>query len=146
MLRLLARAGRSLVATSSRNPRAIPATELARLGSAHFDSVEVTVALQEAWQLVRALNRYVQEQAPWQLAKDPSASDRLDSILYGLAEGLRAVSVLLHPFLPDSSTRLLAALGREELSFETAIFGHVGGGARVEELEPLFPRVERAEA
>src|SRR5438552_193256 len=134
-------------------PEADPPAELSALFDgapeqvrAHFDSVEVTVALQEAWQLVRALNRYVQEQAPWQLAKDPSASDRLDSILYGLAEGLRAVSVLLHPFLPDSSTRLLAALGREELSFETAIFGHVGGGARVEELEPLFPRVERAEA
>jgi methionyl-tRNA synthetase len=111
-----------------------------------FDSVEVTAALQEAWQLVRALNRYVQERAPWQLAKDPSAAGELDSILYGLAEGLRAVSVLLHPFLPDSSARLLAALGREDLSFETASFGYLGGGASVEELEPLFPRVERAEA
>ena len=62
------------------------------------------------------------------------------------AEGLRVVSVLLHPFLPDASERLLAALGRGDLSLEGAEFGQVGGGARVEELEPLFPRVERAEA
>jgi methionyl-tRNA synthetase len=113
---------------------------------AHFDGVEVTAALQEIWQLVRGLNRYVQEQAPWQLAKDESAADRLDSILYGAAEGLRVVSVLVHPFLPEASARLLGALGQDDLSLDDAAFGRAGGGARVEELEPLFPKVERAEA
>jgi len=113
---------------------------------AHFDGVEVTAALQEIWQLVRGLNRYVQEQAPWQLAKDESAADRLDSILKGAAEGLRVVSVLVHPFLPEASARLLGALGQDDLSLDDADFGRGGGGARVEELEPLFPKVERAEA
>ncbi len=111
-----------------------------------FDAVEVTAALQEIWQLVRGLNRYVQEQAPWQLSKDESAADRLDSILYGAAEGLRVVSVLVQPFLPEASGRLLGALGQEGMSLESADFGNVAGGARVEELEPLFPKVERAEA
>ena len=134
-------------------PDAEPAAELVTLFRgvaerlrARFDAIEVTPALQDIWQLVRGLNRYLQEEQPWQLAKDESAGDRLDTILYGAAEGLRVVSVLLHPFLPDASARLREALGQVDLSFDFAEFGRVGGGARVEELEPLFPRVERAEA
>jgi methionyl-tRNA synthetase len=110
---------------------------------ARFDAVEVTGALDEAWRLVRGLNRYVQDEAPWQLAKDDSQAGRLDEILYGLAEGLRVVSVMLHPFMPDSTAKLLAALGQEDHSFERARLGAVGGGARVDQLEPLFPRIER---
>jgi methionyl-tRNA synthetase len=111
-----------------------------------FDATEVTGALDEAWRLVRRLNQYVQDEAPWQLARDPAAGDRLDVILYGLAEGLRVVTVLLHPFVPDSAERLLAALGREDLSLADARLGAVEGGARVGELAPLFPRVERTGA
>jgi methionyl-tRNA synthetase len=111
-----------------------------------LDAVEVTAALAEIWERVRRLNRYVQEEEPWQLSKDPANADRLDATLYGLAEGLRVVSVLLHPFVPDSAERLLAALGREDRSLESARFGSVGGGARVGELAPLFPKVEAAAA
>ena len=111
-----------------------------------LDAVEITAALDEAWQLVRALNRYVQEQAPWQLAKDPAEAARLDAVLYGLAEGLRVVSVLLHAFLPESTAKLLAALGCDEVSLEAARLGAVGGGAQVGELAPLFPRIERSAA
>jgi methionyl-tRNA synthetase len=110
---------------------------------ARFDAVEVTGALDEAWRLVRGLNRYVQDEAPWQLAKDDSEAARLDEILYGLAEGLRVVSVMLHPFIPDSTAKLLAAIGQEDHSFERARLGAVGGGGRVGKLEPLFPRIER---
>ena len=111
-----------------------------------LDAVEITAALDEAWQLVRALNRYVQEQAPWQMAKDPAEGARLDAVLYGLAEGLRVVSVLLHAFLPESTAKLLAALGCDEVSLEEARLGAVGGGAQVGELAPLFPRIERSAA
>jgi methionyl-tRNA synthetase len=52
------------------------------------------------------------------------------------------VSVLVHPFIPDSAERLLAALGSEDRSLELARFGAVGGGAQTTELEPLFPKVE----
>ena len=63
-------------------------------------------------------------------------------MLYALAEGLRVVSVLLHPFMPASAGRLLAALGREDLSLDDARLGAVSGGAKVGELGQLFPRVE----
>ena len=61
---------------------------------------EVSQALEAIWQRVRRLNRYVEERAPWKLAKDPAQADELDETLATLAEGLRAVTVLLHPYMP----------------------------------------------
>ncbi len=107
-----------------------------------LDRVEITVALDEIWRRIKLLNRYVQDEQPWQLSKDESQAARLDEVLYGLAEGLRVVSVLLHPFMPTSAGRLLEALGRPDLSLEDARFGAVGGGASIGELGQLFPRVE----
>jgi methionyl-tRNA synthetase len=111
-----------------------------------FDAVAVTAALDEIWRLVRRLNQYAQDEAPWQLAKDDAAAERLDQVLYALAEGLRVVTVLLHPFVPKSAERLLAALGDEDLSLDRARFGAGGGGTRIGELPPLFPRIARAGA
>ncbi len=120
--------------------------ELAERVAEGFDAVAVTPALDEIWRLVRRLNQYAQDEAPWQLAKDEGAAERLDQVLYALAEGVRVVTVLLHPFVPASAERLLAALGDEDLSLDRAWFGAGGGGARIGELPPLFPRVERAGA
>jgi methionyl-tRNA synthetase len=110
-----------------------------------FDAVEITTALEETWRLVRDLNRYVQDEAPWQLAKDDANADRLDQVLYSLAEGLRVVSLLLHPFMPEATAKLLDALGQDDRSLANATLGAVGGGTRVGELAPLFPRIERTE-
>ena len=104
-----------------------------------LDRVELTGALDELWQRIRRLNRYVEEQAPWQLAKDPERAADLDRVLRTLAEGLRVVSVLLHPYLPDATEKLLAALGAPDLSFSGAGFGE-GEISYVQKLEPLFPK------
>ena len=109
---------------------------------ARIDEVELTAALDEVWRRIKLLNRYVQDEEPWQLSKDEAQSERLDQVLFTLAEGLRVVSVLLHPFMPNSSERLLAALGQEDLGLERAELGAVEGGSRVGELGQLFPRVE----
>jgi methionyl-tRNA synthetase len=108
------------------------------------DRVELTNALDEIWTRVRRLNRYVEEQAPWQLAKDPARAADLDRVLRTLAEGLRVVSVLLHPYLPDSTERLLAALGAPDLSLAGARFGE-GSVRHVQALEPLFPKKDAGE-
>jgi methionyl-tRNA synthetase len=104
-----------------------------------LDRVELTNALDEIWQRVRRLNRYVEEQAPWQLAKDPGRAADLDRVLRTLAEGLRVVSVLLHPYLPDATEKLLAALDAPDLSFSGAGFGE-GEIRYALKLEPLFPK------
>jgi len=132
------------VVPSARPPAAV-ASEFEGIGDAvraRIDAVELTAALDEIWRRIKLLNRYVQEEEPWQLAKDDAEAARLDEVLYTLAEGLRVVSVLLHPFVPSSAERLLAALGREDLDLEGAELGAVEGGAKVGELAQLFPRVE----
>jgi methionyl-tRNA synthetase len=100
---------------------------------------ELTLALEEIWERVRRLNRYVEEQAPWQLAKDESRARDLDRVLTTLAEGLRVVAVLLWPYLPASSQRLLDALGTGDLSLAGAVLG-AGRIERVERIESLFPK------
>jgi methionyl-tRNA synthetase len=105
-----------------------------------LDRAELTAALEEVWQRVRRLNRYVEEQAPWLLAKDPDADGDLDRTLYNLAEGLRTVTVLLYPYMPATAERLLAALRRPAVEFAQARFGARGGGAAVEAIDPLFPK------
>src|SRR5690242_5025600 len=67
-----------------------------------LDGAEVTQALERIWVRVRRLNRYVEETQPWQLAKDPAKADELATTLRSLAEGLRVVTVLLHPYIPES--------------------------------------------
>ena len=109
---------------------------------AQLDAVEVTDALETIWQLVRRLNQYVQDEQPWKLAKEEAQAERLDSVLYGLAEGLRVVSLLLHPFMPDKTAELLEAIGCESLDLGDARLGAAAGGGRVGDLAPLFPRVE----
>ena len=86
-----------------------------------LDRAEITQALERIWQRVRRLNRYVEERAPWQLAKDEAAGrPSSTSTLRSLAEGIRAVTVLLHPYIPETAAKLLAALGEEDLALESA--------------------------
>jgi methionyl-tRNA synthetase len=95
--------------------------------AALMDRAEPTVALDRIWQRVRRLNRYVEEQAPWQLAKGgPESSDELDRTLASLVEGLRTVNVMLEPYMPATTDKLRSALGSP--------------GGSVSSLEPLFPK------
>jgi methionyl-tRNA synthetase len=110
--------------------------EVARL----LDGAEPTQALEAIWRRVRRLNRYVEERAPWQLAKDPDRSEELEQTLASLAEGLRVVSVLLHPYVPTSVAKLLAAIGSPALDYAGADFAERGSGASIGALEPLFPK------
>jgi methionyl-tRNA synthetase len=108
--------------------------------AAQLDRAEATQALDEIWRRVRRLNRYVEEKAPWQLAKDPAHASELDVTLASLAEGVRVVSVLLYAFMPVTAQKLLDALGAPSLEISGARFKDTGSGATVASLEPLFPK------
>jgi len=94
--------------------------------AALMDRAEPTLALEQIWQRVRRLNRYVEERAPWRLANDPADAEELDRTLASLVEGLRTLNVLLHPYMPASTDKLREALGSP--------------GGMVQPLEPLFPK------
>jgi len=105
-----------------------------------LDRVELSQALDAIWQRVRRLNRYVEERAPWVQAKDDAQADALDETLASLAEGLRAVTVLLHPYMPLATRKLLDALGRPEPGYAGASLAPAGWGGEVAKLEQLFPK------
>jgi methionyl-tRNA synthetase len=108
-----------------------------------IDEFDLSGALDEIWAVVRDLNRYVEERAPWQLAKDPARAVELDQTLYDLVDGLRAVAVALAAYLPETAPRILAALGQPaELAWERVVYGLTEPGDEIEPAPPLFPRVE----
>jgi methionyl-tRNA synthetase len=104
-----------------------------------LDGADLTGALEAIWQRVRRLNRYVEEQAPWTLAKDDARSGDLDRVLRTLAEGVRLLAVLLWPWIPSSAEKLLTALDRVDVNYARTQFG-ADVPETVAELEPLFPK------
>jgi methionyl-tRNA synthetase len=110
--------------------------------SGRLDRADLTGALEAIWQRVRRLNRYVEEQAPWTLAKDEARAADLDRVLRTLAEGVRTLAVLLWPWIPGSSEKLLGAVGRSDTAYAKAQFGTDVPDA-VQELDPLFPKHQR---
>ncbi len=113
---------------------------LAQAVAEQIDRAEPTQALDLIWQRVRRCNRYVEERAPWKLARDPEAAGELERTLVSLGEAVRALTVLLHPYMPASTTRLLETLGGQAADYADAEFAARAGELRVSELEPLFPK------
>ncbi len=109
---------------------------------AALDRAEATQALELVWRRVRRLNRYVEERAPWTLARDPAQADELDTALASLVAGLHTVTVLLHPYMPGSTVRVLDALGRPEVPTLAGLGLRARAVERVSPLEPLFPRAK----
>lgn len=104
-------------------------------------------ALMALWELVDEVNRYIDTQAPWALAKDPVNRPKLMTVLYTLAETLRQIALLLYPFMPRTSTLMRQQLGlssREEAPqwAEELTWGGIGTGRQIQKGPSLFPRIE----
>ncbi|MBN1613505.1 MAG: methionine--tRNA ligase [Deltaproteobacteria bacterium] len=112
----------------------------------NFEDLAFHKALIAVWELINALNRYIVESEPWVLAKNPDQKGRLNGVMHHLLEALRVVSVLIAPFMPGASERIMAQLGIEDGTVQD--FDSIrrwGGLAEGNELKPagaLFPRVE----
>ena len=109
-------------------------------------------ALASIWTVVEALNGYITVQEPWALSKDPAQRERLGTVLYTTAEGLRSLAVLLSPVIPESAEKLWSALGATGLGTLTeqsipdaGRWGQLLPGSVVQTIAPLFPRIESAE-
>ncbi|MDU0814697.1 methionine--tRNA ligase [Bacillus siamensis] len=113
-----------------------------------MENMEFSVALSTLWQLISRTNKYIDETAPWVLAKDPEKQKELRSVMYHLAESLRISAVLLQPFLTQTPEKMFAQLGIEDQSLKAwdsiQTFGQLKN-AKVKKGEPLFPRLEAEE-
>ncbi len=99
-------------------------------------------ALEFIWKIITRANQYVDQTVPFKLAKDPAQSQRLDEVLYNLAETCRVLAVLLWPFLPGTAVKIYAQLGLNESpeKFSEAAWGKLNPGHKIGEPAPLFPR------
>jgi methionyl-tRNA synthetase len=109
---------------------------------ANLKKCELQDALASIWTLVTRANQYVDQTAPFKLAKDPAKAERLDEVLYNLCESCRVLAVLLYPFLPTSSEKIYQQLGLsgKPETMDLAKWGGLSAGHTVGEPAALFPR------
>ena len=104
--------------------------------------------LKAVWDLVGLANRYIVQNEPWALAKEPESRDRLHTVLYNLAESLRIICLALKPVMPETAAKMQHGLGLEPENHEMqtiksgASWGTMRGGTKLNPIENLFPRVE----
>ncbi|MBM3321013.1 MAG: methionine--tRNA ligase [Candidatus Eisenbacteria bacterium] len=124
------------------------AADAAARYAAAMDRFEFHNALAAVWELVRRANRYIEENAPWKLAKDPARRAKLETVLYNVFESLRIVSVLVSPVMPAKAEELALAIGidRKAADFrfdaDCAWRDAPGDGRSLRLDKPLFPRIE----
>ncbi len=100
-------------------------------------------ALQSIWEVISAGNKYIDETAPWTLAKDPAQKERLGTVMYCLAESQRLVYSLLAAFMPSTAEKGLCYLGTEfPPTADSLSWGKLTGGTKIIKAEALFPRIE----
>ncbi|HBL39308.1 TPA: methionine--tRNA ligase [Candidatus Uhrbacteria bacterium] len=103
-------------------------------------------ALETAWSVIRWMNAVIDEKKPWAMAKE-GRQDDIDEVIYTLLESLRMVAWMLRPFMPETSTKMLASLGFDEdvilktTFLEAQVWGGLPEGQIIRKGEPLFPRL-----
>ena len=106
----------------------------------------VSDTLDAIFTLAKRCNKYIDETAPWALAKDESKKARLGTVLYNLLESIRFVAVLLSPFLPETSEKILAQINTDIKDYDSlSAFGALKAGTVVGKAEPLFARIDAKE-
>jgi methionyl-tRNA synthetase len=114
-----------------------------------IDGHNFSSALEKIWLLISTIDKFVTDNKPWDLAAEPSQKTRLNGILYDSCEGLRIVTLLLYPFLPNATEKIWGALGQsgkiEKQLIDETPWGSLMPGTRIGKLEPIYPRVEKNE-
>ncbi len=115
----------------------------------HMEATEFHKALTSVWEFISTMNRYIDTQAPWTLAKDPEKQPVLETVMYNLVQGLRTVSCLIYPVMPDTSDKMLTILnippaaGQKFYTMAQILPWHqVKAGTRIAKAPVLFPRID----
>jgi methionyl-tRNA synthetase len=108
-----------------------------------FEAFQIANALQETWELVRAVNQYIVKREPWALAKKPDQRSTLEATLYHAADALRITAALVDPVMPAAADRIRRMLGITQERWTDLKAGTLRPGTRLGTIEPLFPRIEK---
>jgi methionyl-tRNA synthetase len=110
-----------------------------------MDALAFNKALQSIWELVSAVNKYIDDSAPWALAKDEGQAERLSTVMYNLLEAIRLLGLFVSPFMPETgeAVRRILNLGTEIWQLENNDqWGLLSPGTQIEKAPPLFPRID----
>jgi len=111
-----------------------------------MDKFQFSNSLTEIWRAISRTNKYIDETMPWVLAKDENNKSRLAAVMYNLAEGIRIISILLQPFMPETPEKIWHQLGIENGEYTTwessKTWGIYPAGISVNKGAPLFPRID----
>ena len=126
------------------------AMDTVRAYEEEMEKLALTPAVKTVWAFIGRANKYIDETAPWALAKDPSKKAELAAVLYHLAESLRIISGLISPFLPQTAPKIRQQLGCVDALAapsldDLKIWGRLPAGQKIGAAEPLFPRIETEE-
>ena len=113
----------------------------------NMEDMQLSLTIKKVWAFISRANKYIDETAPWALAKDPAKKQELANVLYNLTEALRVISVLISPFMPTTAVRIWRQLGlaQDFASVRTEDIEQWGGvpaDLHVGTPEQLFPRIE----
>jgi methionyl-tRNA synthetase len=114
-----------------------------------FEQYQFSRALELAWALVAAVDKYIVENEPWALAEkqDENSRARLATVLYTSAEALRVVTALAHPVIPDATAKIWSQLGLGDIqksSLADLRWGQLQLGTKLGKVEPVFPRADKS--
>ena len=117
--------------------------EAVKLCEKNIDSYHIADAVESVINLAKRCNKYIDETAPWALAKDEAQKERLGTVLYNLLEGIRFISVLISPFMPETGKAIQAQIGTTLDTYESLeSFGGMIDGNKVGTATPLFQRID----
>ena len=121
------------------------ALETAQNLGKHFDAFKLADATNCVMNLARRANKYIDETAPWALAKNESDRERLKTVMYELIEAIRFIAILIQPFMPETSEKIFKQINCDLKGFDTLVaFGGYTAGTKVGTPEPLFARIDSA--
>jgi methionyl-tRNA synthetase len=114
-----------------------------------FDQFQFSRALETAWGLVAAVDKYIVENEPWALGEkqDEGSRSRLATVLYTSAEALRIATALAHPVIPEATAKIWAQMGLgniQKVDLNTLAWGQLQLGTKLGEVAPVFPRADKS--
>ena len=125
------------------------ARETIREFGVFFDQFQFSRALESAWSLVAAVDKYIVENEPWSLGEkqNEDSRSRLATVLYTSAEALRIVSALAHPVIPEATVKIWTQMGLgdiKKLHLPDLAWGQLPLGTKLGEVAPVFPRADKS--
>ena len=140
---------RRRLASGRKRDRRNGAARRSRTSTALFEQCQFSRALEVAWGLVAAVDKYIVENQPWALGEkqDDESRSRLATILYTSAEALRIVTALAHPIIPEATAKIWAQLGLGDIrkfALSDLKWGQLQLGTKLGDVQPVFPRADKS--